>query len=188
MSRFYVIEVKDHLTRFYNLPPMLPARTEDEVEHIREHGYDLSRGKEAMKWVVDNRPDYEFAGAYRRFLIKWPLILEVRETILDHDYDAALIRLDTLVTIDELDPSAHYHLGVVFRYVYRFPDSEVSLRTCLKLYPELAIAHRALGFTLAYLDRKEEAINELEIARAERPDDAEILRALDEIRGKQASR
>ncbi|MBI5058682.1 hypothetical protein HZB60_02735 [candidate division KSB1 bacterium] len=182
MSRFFVIEVRDHLTRFYNLPAELPARNEEEIAYIREHGYDLTRGRAAMQWVVEHRPDYEHAGAYRRFLIKWPLILEARETILDHDYPAALIRLDALVTIDPDDPSGHYHLGVVFRYVNRFRESETSLRRCLDLYPDLAIAHRALGFTLAYLERKMEAICELEIARAGLPDDADVLRALNEIK------
>ncbi len=182
MATFYVIEVRDHLTRFYNLPPMLPACSEEEVEWIRESGYDLSRGQQAMKWVVENRPDYEHANAYRRFLIKWPLILEIRQTILDHKYEGALIRLDTLATIDPDDPSAHYHLGVVFRYVYRFSDSESSLRKCLSLYPELAIAHRALGYTLAYLDRKPEALAELELAQRELPQDPDIARAIEEIR------
>lgn len=182
MQRFYIVEVRDHLTKFYNLPPLLPAKTEEEVAEIREHGYDLGRGREAMKWVVENRPDFEHVRDYRRFLIKWPLILEVRETITSHDYGAALMRLDALVTIDPDDPSAHYHLGVVFRYVYKFPQSERHLRNCLKLYPELAIAHRALGYTLAYMDRKEEALTELECAAQQLPGDSEIERAIAEIR------
>jgi tetratricopeptide (TPR) repeat protein len=182
MQRFFVIEVRDHLTRFYNLPPLLPATSAEEVVAIREHGYDLSRGLTAMQWVLEHRPDFEHARDYRRFLIKWPLILEVRETITEHDFSGALMRLDALVTIDPDDPSAHYHLGVVYRYIYNFPRSELSLRNCLKLYPELAIAHRALGYTLAFMERKAEALAELEIAAQELRGDPELERALLEIK------
>lgn len=182
MQRFFVIEVHDHLTRFYNLPPVLPATTAEDVAEIREHGYDLTRGRAAMQWVIEHRPDFEHAAAYRRFLLKWPMILEVRESIAGHDFSSAILRLDALVTIDPEDPSAHYHLGVVYRCIYKFPKSEKSLRTCLTLYPELAIAHRALGFTLAYMDRKHEALTELELAARDLPDDPDIARALKEIR------
>jgi tetratricopeptide (TPR) repeat protein len=87
-----------------------------------------------------------------------------------------------MITLDEKDPSAHYHLGLVYRYISEFLKSEHSLRLCLDLYPELAIGHRALGFTLAYLDRRDEAIAELEIALQTLHNDPETLRALDEIR------
>ena len=180
--QLFIIIVRDYLPRFYNLPAELPARSEGEVEEILANGYDLTRGTEAMKWVIENRPDFPHVPAYRRFMIKWPVILEVKQSMRDSDWNAALIRLDTQITIDEDDPSAYYHLGLVYRYTYRFPDSEQSLRKCLDLFPDLAIGHRALGFTLAYLDRWDEAIAELETARRDLPDDPEILRALTEIR------
>lgn len=179
---FFILEVRDHLTRFYNLPPQLPARSQDEVDAILQNGYDLTRGLEAMRWVVQNRPEFEFASAYRKFLIKWPLILETADVLRKQQYESAEMRLDTLITIDPDDPSGYYHLGLVYRYLCRFMDSEQALRRCLELYPELAIGHRALGFTLAYLDKKHEAIRELEIAQQDLPDDPDILRALREIR------
>lgn len=187
MQQFFIIVVRDYLPRFYNLPPELPARSEEEVEEILTSGYDLSRGTEAMKWVIENRPDFQHVRAYRRFMVKWPLILEVKQTMRDSDWDSALIRLDAQVTIDELDPSAYYHFGLVYRYTYRFADSEKNLRRCLDLFPDLAIGHRALGFTLAYLDRKEEAISELETALKDLPEDPEIVRALKEIREQNGS-
>jgi tetratricopeptide (TPR) repeat protein len=181
-DKIYVIVVRDFLPRFYNLPPELPALTADDVQAILANGYDLSRGTEAMKWVVEHRPDFPHVAAYRRFLIKWPLILEVKQTMRESDWGAALIRLDAQITIDDQDPSAYYHLGLVYRYTYHFAQSEQSLRQCLDLYPELAIGHRALGFTLAYLERTQEAISELNMALQDLPDDPEILRALKEIR------
>ena len=181
-SPFYVVEVRDHLTKFYNLPNELPVRSQEEADRVREGGYNLKRGLEAMMWVVENRPDYEHVSAYRRFLLKWPIIVETKEAIVQHQFDDALIRLDTMVTMDDEDPSAHYHLGLVYRYVYEFLQSESSLRRCLNLYPDLAIGHRALGFTLAYLERKDEAVTELELALKKLPDDPETLRALQEIR------
>ena len=180
--QLFILVVRDYLPRFYNLPPELPARSQDEVEEILANGYDLTRGTEAMKWVIENRPDFHHVPAYRRFIIKWPMILEVKQTMRESDWNSALIRLDTLVTIDENDPSTYYHFGLVYRYTYRFSDSEQYLRRCLDLYPELPIGHRALGFTLAYLDRKEEAITELETALKDLPDDDEIRRALQEIK------
>jgi len=179
---FYVVEVRDHLTRFYNLPCELPARDEDEVVRIQEEGYDLEAGLAAMQWVIENRPDYEHVAAYRRFLLKWPIMNDTRAAITTHEFETALICLDALVTLDDEDPSAHYHLGLVYRYIHKYLLSESSLRTCLGLYPELAIGHRALGFTLAYLDRKEEAIAELKKALIGLPDDPDTLRALREIR------
>ncbi len=179
---FYVIEVKDHLTKFYHLPNKLPARTRDEVERIREDGYNIKRGLAAMQWVVENRPEFEHTPAYRRFLLKWPIITETKEAILQQQFQDALIRLDTMVTLDDDDPSAHYHLGLVYRYISEFLNSENSLRRCLNLYPDLGIGHRALGFTLAYLERPDEAVSELEIALQTLHNDPETLRALDEIR------
>ncbi|MBU1637413.1 hypothetical protein KKC97_07080 [bacterium] len=179
---FYVIEVKDHLTKFYHLPNELPARSQEEVQQIRREGYNIREGLAAMQWVVENRPEFEHTPAYRRFLLKWPIITDTKEAILQHQFQDALIFLDTMITLDELDPSAHYHLGLVYRYISEFLKSEYSLRRCLDLYPELAIGHRALGFTLAYLDRPEEAIAELEIALQTLHNDPETLRALDEIR------
>jgi tetratricopeptide (TPR) repeat protein len=181
-SPFYVVEVRDHLTKFYNLPSELPVRSREEADRVREGGYNIKRGLEAMMWVVENRPEYEHTAAYRRFLLKWPIIIETKDAIARYQFNDALIRLDAMVTMDEADPSAHYHLGLVYRYVYEFPQSESSLRRCLDLYPELAIGHRALGFTLAYLKRTEEAVAELELALERLPDDPETLRALHEIR------
>lgn len=179
---FYVVEVSDDLTRFYHLPPALPARTQEDVEKIMHEGYDLNDARDAMQWVIENRPDFEHANAYRSFLIKWPILHESKQAMLEQRYDDALIRLDTIVTVDNEDPSAYYHLGLVFRYMQRFPDSETSLRRCLELYPELAIGHRALGYTLAYMERKQEAIHELEIALMAFPEDTEIISALRQIR------
>jgi tetratricopeptide (TPR) repeat protein len=185
-KKLFIIVVRDFLPRFYNLPAELPARSQDEVDEILANGYDLTRGAEAMRWVIENRPEFQHVPAYRRFVVKWPVILEVKQTMRDSDWDSALIRLDAQITMDDHDPSAFYHAGLVYRYLYRFTDSEKSLRRCLNLYPELAIGHRALGFTLAYLDRKEEAIVELETAQKELSDDPEILRALKEIRSQSA--
>lgn len=179
---FYVIEVKDHLTKFYNLPNELPVRTTEEIEQVRREGYNIREGMAAMKWVVENRPEFEHTPAYRRFLLKWPIIIDSKEAILQQQFQDALIFLDTMVTLDDEDPSAHYHLGLVYRYISEFLKSESSLRRCLELYPELAIGHRALGFTLAYLDRPDEAIAELEIALRTLRNDPETLRALKEIR------
>ena len=179
---FFVVQVRDHLTRFYHLPPELPARSEDEVEEILNNGYNLSEGREAMRWVLEHRPDYEHASAYRRFLLKWDMFQDAKRAINVQQFETALMSLSTILMMDDEDPSAHYHEGVVYRYLYRFPDSEQSLRRCLGLYPELAIGHRALGYTLAYLDRKDEAIAELETALIGLPDDPETLRALAEIR------
>lgn len=181
-QHFFVVQVRDHLTRFYNLPPELPALTEDEVEVILNNGYDLREGREAMRWVLANRPDYEHAAAYRRFLLKWDLYQEAKRAITFQQFNDALMSLDTIIMMDDQDPSAHYHEGVVYRYLMRFPDSESSLRRCLGLYPECHVGHRALGFTLAYLDRKAEAIAELEAALEGLPNDPETLRALAEIR------
>jgi tetratricopeptide (TPR) repeat protein len=180
--QLFILVVRDYLPRFYNLPPELPARSQDEVEEILANGYDLTRGTEAMKWVIQHRPDFPHVPAYRRFIIKWPMILEVKQEMRESDWDSALIRLDTLATIDDHDPSTFYHFGLVYRYTYRFSDSEQYLRRCLDLFPDLAIGHRALGFTLAYLDRKEEAIAELQTALKDLPDDDEIARALKEIK------
>lgn len=179
---FFIVQVRDHLTRFYNLPPELPALTEDDVETILNNGYDLSGGRDAMRWVLANRPDYEHAHAYRLFLLKWDLYQDAKRAISIQEYNDALLSLDTIITMDEHDPSAHYHEGVVYRYLYRFPDSEQSLRRCLGLYPDCHVGHRALGFTLAYLDRKDEAVAELETALQGLPNDPETLRALAEIR------
>ncbi|MCB1060494.1 MAG: hypothetical protein KDB65_09695 [Calditrichaeota bacterium] len=179
---FFIVQVRDHLTRFYHLPPELPARSEDEVEAILNNGYDLNEGRGAMQWVLEHRPEYEHAQAYRRFLLKWDLYLDAKRAIGVHQFDLALMSLETILALDDEDPSAHYHEGVVYRYMYRFPDSETSLRRCLTLYPDCAIGHRALGFTLAYLDRKAEAIAELETALVGMPGDPDTLRALSEIR------
>jgi tetratricopeptide (TPR) repeat protein len=73
-------------------------------------------------------------------------------------------------------------MGIVYRYLHEFLQSENSLRRCLELYPDLAIGHRALGFTLAYLDRTDEAIAELELALKSLPDDPDTLNALRQIR------
>jgi hypothetical protein len=97
---FYVIEVRDHLTKFYHLPGELPVRTQEDVGRIRERGYNISRGLEAMQWVVDHRPEFVHAAAYRRFLLKWPMIAEAKEAILQNQFRQALIRLDAMVTID----------------------------------------------------------------------------------------
>lgn len=182
LPTFFVVQVRDHLTRFYHLPTELPARTQDEVDAILTNGYDLSDGREAMRWVLANRPDYEHAPAYRRFLLKWDLYQDAKRAINVQQFEAALMSLDTILTMDDEDPSAHYHEGVVYRFLYRFPDSEQSLRRCLGLYPECYIGHRALGFTLAYLDRKDEAIAALETALQGLPNDPDTLRALSEIR------
>lgn len=182
LPAFFVVQVRDHLTRFYHLPTELPARSEDEVESILANGYDLSEGRAAMRWVIEHRPEYEHASAYRRFLLKWDIYQDAKRAIAVSQYETALMSLDTILMMDDEDPSAHYHEGVVYRYLYRFPDSEQSLRRCLGLYPECAIGHRALGFTLAYLDRKDEAIAELETALIGLPGDPDTLRALAEIR------
>jgi tetratricopeptide (TPR) repeat protein len=179
---FYVIEVKDHLTKFYHLPSELPARTQEEIERIRKDGYNIYRGIEAMQWVVQNRPEFVHAPAYRLFLIKWPILTETKEAILQHRFQQALICLDTVVTIDEVDPSAHYHMGLVYRYMSEFVQSECCLRRCLELYPDLAIGHRALGFTLAHLERDDEAVSELELALQSLPGDPDTLNALSQIR------
>ncbi|MCL4305606.1 hypothetical protein KJZ99_06805 [bacterium] len=179
---FFVVQVRSHLTKFFHLPTELPARTEDEVEAILNNGYDLSEGREAMRWVLEHRPDYEHAAAYRTFLLKWDLYNEAKQMIAAHMYEDALLRLGTVLVMDDKDPAAHYHEGVVYRFMYRFPDSEQSLRRCLNLYPECAIGHRALGYTLAYMDRKREAIEALETALLGLPGDPETLRALSEIR------
>lgn len=179
---FFVVQVRDHLTRFYHLPPELPARTEDEVEEILNNGYDLREGREAMRWVLEHRPDYEHASAYRRFLLKWDIYQDAKRAINVQQFETALMSLSTILMMDNEDPAAHYHEGIVYRYLYRFPDSEQSLRRCLGLYPDCAIGHRALGFTLAYLERKAEAIAELETALIGLPGDPDTLRALSEIR------
>ena len=89
--------------------------------------------------------------------------------------DAAIATLQRTLQLDATNFEAAFNLGVAFLQKKQLEPAAAAFRQSVTINPELARGHRALGETLLYLDKVDEAIAELrravELAPQE-PDDA----------------
>jgi tetratricopeptide (TPR) repeat protein len=93
-------------------------------------------------------------------------------------------RLRESIQLDARNAEAHVHLGNVYDDLKRPADAEREYRRAIALNPDDANAHYDLGLLLQDLQRPAEAEAELRLALAKNPGNAEIIKALAALGGK----
>jgi tetratricopeptide (TPR) repeat protein len=129
-----MLEIEHWKTAFFGLPkevPLLVKPGEPLNAHLRN--YDFNQGMQAMVIFLTLRPKDPQAGAYRRFLKKWPAYQSFFKSVDAHDFTAAARSLAEVQALDPAEPAVWFYQGSLSTQTGDYAEAEKDYRAYINL-------------------------------------------------------
>jgi tetratricopeptide (TPR) repeat protein len=130
-KKYLLLELEPFEAEFYHLPNFVPYFEKDQ-KRLEKDGFNWEASVEAMKALVEEDYSDEYKP-YKSFIRKWDYYKKLTENINNKSWHDAQKNANQILSIDLLDPSVYFNLGIIARNQGEIVKSEQAYKKGLEL-------------------------------------------------------
>lgn len=112
-TKYLLLELEPFEAEFYHLPNYVPY-FENDQKKLEKNGFDWQASVNAMKALIAEDYSDEYKP-YKLFIRKWDHYQKLTENINAENWNDAKKNANQILSIDLLDPSVYFNLGLIAR-------------------------------------------------------------------------
>jgi tetratricopeptide (TPR) repeat protein len=130
-KKYLLLELEPFEAEFYHLPNFVPYFEKDQ-KRLEKDGFNWEASVDAMKSLIEEDYSDEYKP-YKSFIRKWDFYKKLTENINKKNWQDAQKNANQILSIDLLDPSVYFNLGIIARNQGEIVKSEQAYKKGLEL-------------------------------------------------------